>query len=531
MVVVIVIMGTFTIAILVEDIDEAEALFEKSNQFVEKSLQVVFDDLAKIPDIKHRSFFNKVNSSLDITIGYLNRHTKIFDKGKLDNNYDLKNSLNIIPEHFYGNYFIVNNAGDVVLDETGYLEGNLLEIVDDSGNRLFESDTKMEDLRDNNFSSSWLKDQEKTVFYAFLKKLNDNYNIGLMTSREEAIETYKKMYFEHLNDISNLESATYVVYNLRGDRLLGGFELTESVVEDYIKESSLGKLSHVEHEEFGILHYQVFLELDWLVIHQDRQLNQLRYLTKREGKARTKQLIWMFYLIFTLLVVIFVCFTVVSKTVKNKLNTQINSLNDSFLNGKLILDDDILFDEFGKVAQLFNKMIQKMTPMPSRIEKPIQNDSNKGFLIKTIKSHLVDAYEGNASESFELKELMSSSLEKMNVETSGFDIDIICDQEIIMFQNKVFLTGLIRFFVTNYVVNSGYLSTNTITIEIFADDSEVNISFTRNIIKKYESHADVVLNIFEELDEEIMSTLNGRLDYSNYVQADKKLVIHCPLVN
>jgi len=530
LIIVIVIMGTFNIAILVEDIDEAEDLFEISNQFFEEDLQIIFDDLAKVPDNNYISFYSNVNRYLDITINYLNRHTNIFDNGKLDGNYELKTSLNVIPDHFYGDYFIVNNAGDIILDETGFLEGNLLDIVDDSGDRVFGSDISLEDLRNINFSSSWLNNQEQTIYYASLKKLNDDYDIGLMTSRADAIETYKQMYIEHLNNISNFDSATYVVYNLSGEKVLGAFELPKSTVQEYIENRSIRALNRVEHEQFGILQYQVFPELDWLVIHQDNQLNQLRLLTRKEGDVRTKQLMWMFHLIFSLLVVVFVSFTVLSKRVRKKLDNQINTLNDSYINGKLVSDDDILFDEFGKVVQIFNRITKMKTSGTPNIEKPVKNDFDKAYLIKTIKSFLVDTYLDKSSEEFELKELITIALENMNIETSDFNVDIICDQEIVMFQNKLLIEGIMKFFVSNLIMNSGHLPNNMITIEIVADDNEVNISFTRNIIKKYESHADIVFNIFEELDEEIMSSLNGRLDYSNYEQSDRKLVIHCPLV-
>ena len=107
----------------------------------------------------------------------------------------------------------------------------------------------------------------------------------------------------------------------------------------------------------------------------------------------------------------------------------------------------------------------------------------------------------------------------------------VYEQDINMNQNKALIHGLIRFFVTNLIFNTGFLKEDNITIEVYADDGNVNRSFVRNANKNHQTYDDIIYNVFEEIDDVIMFSLGGSFDYANYKHADRKLIIQCPVAN
>lgn len=528
---IVVLLGTLMVVFMINDIEEAEELIEESILSYKTDLQVPFDELSEMFEENQMTYYDDVDKLLDLTKDYLLKTSGLLDKDDMLNSSLIMKQLNLLPESPHEGYFVLNNDGDVIVDETGFLKGNLTELEDDAGEQVFSYALESINISGVHFSSSWENMNELETYYASLKKLNNDYYIGLMTSKDILVEMYKNYYISKLQSVTNMQSTSYTILTLEGNLILGNINFTKADIDQLIEDSSVGEIICLEHEIYGNMFYQVYPELNWIVINQNRLLTKVNRFLNEEIDSRNFQLMVVIHLVFVVVVLMIVGFAVLSFKVRKKIEYQIDVINISVKEKNLITDTDIQYQEFKQVVKVFNKLIKAKEYTISSKEKNNEQECNQSYLMEMIKYQLIDSHLFALKEAFDLKQLMYESLESLKLENSVFKSEIICEQDIDMTQNKALLQGLVQFIVINLIVNSGYLEKNTITIEIYADDENAHLSFTRNVNKTQKTHEDIIYTLLEEIDEVIMSSIGGSLDYSNYDHADRKLIIHCPLVN
>jgi len=527
---VIVIFGTLIIVLIISDIEESEALLEQNILSYTSELQQPFDELSYAFENAQLSFYNKVNHILDKTTEYLLNDYDLFDRGKISSIDSLNESFKLYPVSSYEGYFILDEDGDVIYDETGLLDGNITEMIDDAGEKVYSSELLPQNVSDFHFSSSWMKSNGLETYYASFKKLNKHYYIGLLTSKSNTIEIYKSEYISKFRIASELQSSRYHILDFDGQIVLGNVSLTKPEISDLIENRNINQIMHMNHAMYGEFYYQIFPELEWIIINQDHFLTDFNLLINDHIGSRNVQLIFMIHLVVFMICAIILSFAFMSKRTKRKLDHQIDILNASVISNTLIGDNNILYSEFMKVVQAFNKLMRGKEKVLTTKEKTDEEDHNKSYFMKVIKYQFIDSHLLDPIENFNLKPLIHECLDNMKLADSVFKAEIICEQDIKMNQNKALIQGLVRFFVTNLIFNTGFLEENTITIEIYADERNVNLSFVRNVNKKYLTYENIIYDLFEEIDDVIMSTLGGSFDYSNYKHGDRKLTVQCPLV-
>jgi len=528
---IVVLLGTVMVVFMINDIEEAEELIEESILSYQTDLQVPFDELSEKFDENQIGYYNQTSSMLDLTKEYLLKSDGLSDKDDMVNSSFIMRQLNLLPESPHEGFFVLNNDGDVIVDETGFLKGNLTDLVDDTGEKVFSYPLESKNISEISFSSSWENMNGLETYYASLKKLNEDYYIGLMTSKDAVMELYKNYHLLKFQSVTDMQSASYTILELEGKLILGNINFTKADIDQLIKDSSVGEVTYLEHETYGNIFYQVYPELNWIVINQNRLLTKIDQFLNEEIDRRNSQLVFIIHLVVVLVVLMIIGFAVLSQRVRKKIERQMDVLTISAKEKNLITEPDIQYQEFKQVVKVFNKLIKAKEYTISSKEKNNEQECNQSYLIKMIKYQLIDSNVLAKKESFDLKQLMYECLESLKLENSVFKAEIICEQDIDMTQNKTLIKGLVQFVVTNLIVNSGYLDKNTITIEIYADDENAHLSFTRNVNKNQKTHEDIIYDLLEEIDEVVMSSIGGSLDYTSYDQADRKLIIHCPLVN
>ncbi|MBI9011180.1 MAG: hypothetical protein JEZ08_03050 [Clostridiales bacterium] len=528
---IVVLFGTIMMAFIIRDIEKSEELLDQSISSYKSELELPLDELSSFFENAQVYFYKQVNQTLDMTIEYLLNNYDLFERGNISSILLVEDALKLYPESLYDGYFILSKNGDIILDETGFLAGNLTEMMDDSGEKVFSSELNVQNVSEFHFSSSWMTSNDLETYYASFKELNNNYYIGLLTNKKNTVETYKKEYISRFKNISELHLSRFHIIDLNGQVILGNITLSKSEIDDLLESRSVDRITELNHATYGSLYYQIFPELNWIIINQDYFMNNMSLMISNTIVKRNTQLIFLIHLVVLIISGIILAFAILSKRTKKKLDHQFNILNKSIISNSSVEENNILYSEFKRVAQVFNKLTRAKENAIVTKEKIYEEDQNKSYFMKMIKHQLVDSHLLNSNENFNLKPLIYECMESMKLENSVFKADIICEQDIKMNQNKALIQGLIYFFVSNLIFNTGFLKENNITIEVCADNENVNLSFVRNVNKRSQPYKHIIYNVFEEIDDVIIFNLGGSFDYSNYEHADSKLIIQFPLVN
>ncbi len=516
---IIVIFGTLDIMFLIDDNSSIEELIKQSTAAYEDGISKPLNSFDSIQDDVRFGSYDYLEDYLMTTKEFL-----------LNSETTYTHTLESIELSGSEGCFMINNDGDITYDTTNKLSGNIYNIKDVDGNLVGELfSPKLTDDESYRFTSMFLTNGISNEYYSVIMRLDKENILGIMISSEEALDFYKDKNIELLEMIPSSNLASFDLLDFEGNVLAGDISLSMNQIK-LMLESPDEELPMIEHPDYGVMYFKVYPELEWILINRSQYISSYQKSydnLRRKGEIRLSIFL---HAVFATIIIIFIVFSRMLKSVRFKIQAQMTALNKAADSEYNIGEDDIKFEEFRKIVHIFNRIKRhSVVTEPTDVDHSASNDY-KSYFLSMIKRQLIDQLKDGVIEQFELNVLIEESLKKLYLENSDFDIEFIGDTDVMMTQNKTALSGFVQFCALNLLVNSKGSKVNLITVETIADHKNVYIKINKNIGKRDIKPTLEELDILESLAPIIELSLGGSLLLEHYSNEDRKIVLHLPIL-
>ncbi|MCH4889906.1 hypothetical protein EZV73_20165 [Acidaminobacter sp. JC074] len=511
---IITIFGLLFLFDILSESKDLEVIIDQTELMLEEGIGVTLDLEATIDEMVETYSYEKMDNALDEVIASSSN-----DKEAL--------LLHLNSREFIDGIFILDKRGNILYSDLDDFKSNIHELRDDTGKRVGELFSegllKEHSLK---FSSTWLEDGVFEDYLSIIKMVEDNYYVGIYEKREHAIEYFKENVISSLNTIPDSELLQLIVYDYKGNAIRGHLDVDSDVLEQMIDEAS-DSIQRYNHPELGQMYYKTYPTLRWLVINKSEVLTNYVREYETLSKKKETRLCVMIHVIVSLLLVTIVFFILTYRKMRKKIDHQITSLSHAIQLDEHLSEDDIKFEEFNRIVKIVNQ-VKPVKPIYEPKVKEIVVEENNIYVMKELFNQLILSNVHASYEHFDIKALIDKSVEGYDKENTSFNMDVTCDIDVILFQNKALLQGVLRFLVLNILFNSGKGKNNQLSIEVFSDEKQVLINVMRNTSSSSRVNED---DLISKLSECVELGLKGQLISSKYENSTKELTLKFPIVN
>jgi len=510
--IIIVFFGLLFLFYSISNSNDLELMISQTETLLEEGVGVTLDSDESIEETMETYAYNIIEEALDEVL--------------LETDQEVKEStiMLLAGREFIDGIFVMNKTGDIIYSELKHFEGNIRDITDDSGKKVVELFSQgLLEVHSLKFSSKWLENGVLSEYLSIVKSVDDKYYIGVYEKKSNTVELYKESILDGLNTIPDSQLLQLIIYDYNGQSIRGHVNLDEDLIKDMI-DNTKGEIQRKYYPEEGLLYYKAYPEMEWLVINKSDILNEYVYEYEQVGIKNDKRLCVLIHIMVGVVFAAVAFFLLVYKTMRKKVEHQITSLKYAVKSDHKMLEEDIKYDEFYRVVQIVNQLKPVQATCVEKI-KVVKEDYT--YVMEELLNQMVKIHLDNPSESFEIQEIIDSSIIGFNEKQTAFSIEATSDSSINLYQNKKLLVGTIRFLVLNILMNTGRGKNNHLSVEFFSDDDQVMVNIMRNTISsKYENDDDLI----QELEIYVSKGLSGHLITSKYENTTKELTVQFPIV-
>lgn len=499
---VIFILGTSILVVMIDDVNESEQLLNYSKQAYKDSIDIMFED-----------YDNISGSILRSSYVYLNEIAKEY----LRSYHGDALSESFSEEKFIKGYFLVNEAGQVEKDTTGLFKGNLLTMKDDAGDPVAQLyRTSMDEHKQVKFEAQF----NDRMYYSLLRKLDDEYMLGLTMSADNA----ERLFTNQLKETASLLPDTVVtdleIVSLEDMDEMQYFKYPLQVIRE-MSEAETDEVIEYRSEQY-LLFYKI-LNNKWLIIFESQLITDLESKFEEIMNTQSKQLVTVSHAVVLVIIFIGALLVLLSKRIKKQLHQKIEILENNPVYDKAFAEQ-IKYDEFYRIYSI----TKNNKPQTVVVECNHDHEENLFYMMGLIKQHYIQRHLNAALERFKFSEVLNKLLSDLMIESTLFEVNIIDDTEADVYQNKSLIEGLMLYTIVSLLIYGNSKIKNIIRIEAVEYQDQIIVEVSRNKILDKQHLLYEMIEEFDVIDELIHLGLNGQLDYSKYETPNRLISIHIP---